>query len=132
MKFEVEIPDPRFKVGDFIVYPCGPDGEPKTPVVFGIHSILVRGAYVWQPTMSKPHIKAEVVAVESYYVMSCQQQIPSPRNGSEWLYPRLVMKLETEDVDVNAELVTWDAKMVPPADIAFYDEKWKTEKIKSP
>jgi hypothetical protein len=124
MKITLELPDPKFQVGDVVRYMIGPEND--VPVVFAISYWEFSGSW------SHDSYRGETVDVgwgrdcHDAYTIVAQEDVT--HEGREWIYKRMVLCPKIEDLEARAEKIDWEAPILPAADLEFYDEKWKTPK----
>lgn len=100
MKIELEIPDFKFKKGDFVSYLIGPKQDEA--IVFWIQNTEVDGNFWIYGDGYK-----QVVRENATYLLSCQEI------RENWLDLGNVFVSNSDEVEKRAKLVNWDKPPVP-------------------
>lgn len=124
MQLIIDIPTPKFQIGDVISRPIGPDGEPPTWVAFAVCSYDVEGTYFWCPHLKNPNAKPQASPYRRYahntYVLSCQEDVYRP-DGKLWLYKRQVLAPDIIETDEFSHKIEWDKEILPLATTEYLD-----------
>lgn len=95
MQITLDIPDFKFKRGDFISYLIGP--KQNIPVVFYIQNTEIDGNF-W----AYGDGYNQVVSETATYLLSCQEV------KENWLDLGSVLVSHRDEVEKRAELISWD------------------------
>ena len=103
MKIEIEIPDPKFKIGDFIQY-TEEEGFSGFLVIARIQYIRLEGIWRWHPEQ-KPWMELE----DSYYMVAVQEG--SLTTEKTTLRPGTLLFPHYLDVHAYAEKIEYTGKV---------------------
>jgi len=125
MKVTLDLPDPKFKVGDVVRWMIGWDRD--VPVVFAVCGWHFAGTWMHSSAIGTVVDSMGLYGDRDSYTLAAQEDIFS-KNGSEWIHKRMVFCPEIYDLEENAEKIEWDKPILPAADTEFYREKWYGKK----
>lgn len=114
MKLEIEIEEPKYKIGDVIELMCGAGA--KIPIIFAVVNFVEEGHYY----IGGGKISYDVEF--SNYYLSCQINYnDSPL--TKWMPKRYFMVLGRNNVESRSKKIEWNKKILPAQTAEYLNAK---------
>lgn len=122
MEVKLVLPDPKFKVGDFLHY-TKRDGVKGFDYTVRVHAIEAKGSWEFSPSTSccegKPYVEVE----EFIYYMTCQEGCLTTKGTP--VRPGTFTMGDVEEMDEVAEKIEYNGNVWSPDTPDNIGERWE-------